>query len=613
MSQALSIRFQPPEHLSGPARDLLALLRCTADSEPIVRHDEMIEPLALPPSPVQAQLNARALRHRLRTLERERALKSVDGTATWIITDRMSLNLDLRGADRPQHRRHRPGQGPDRLRPARSVPAGGSLHGDHRVPSDKYGGSQMGAGDGRSHPEQSEISEPADQDADGRGHVHVPPAAPGAEDDLLRHATPAIEVRLNLRNVVGVTVTQVAIVSKAPGVRTFAAHPAAHLNSAGDAWLRWVGRRSPSRARNRSYDRIGHQGALMRIVLDLQAIQSPPNRSRGIGRACRSLVREIILQRGDHEILVVISGLLYDYAEEIWEQLSDVLPIDNFHVWHGIADVSWHQARQRDVWAYQRRINTILYQAFLAGLNPDVVLFGNFCDGYNDACLLPVPAGAYEIPVVMICYDLIPLVYPQLYDDRSGNGFIDFYRLHLAHLKNADHIFAISDSVRNDIVQFLDYPAADVTMTSLGFTKLPGETLTSSRVQDVCQKYNIKKPFILYVSAQDPRKNHVGVIEAFARLEPHVRDAYQIVFAGSNFIDHGRLSNAIQENDLPQSVLSIAVHPSDEDLQVLYKLAHLGIFPSLYEGFGLGIFGIHGLRASRDRLEHQRDAGSDGT
>lgn len=327
----------------------------------------------------------------------------------------------------------------------------------------------------------------------------------------------------------------------------------------------------------------------MRIVLDLQALQSPSNRSRGIGRAYRSLVREIILQRGDHEILVVINGLLYDYAEEIWDQLSDILPIENFHVWHGVVEMGWHQATRHGVWAYYRQINTILYQAFLAELNPDVVLLGNFCDGYDDSCLLPIPGGAYKIPFVMICYDLIPLVYPDLYDDRSGTGFIDFYRLQLAHLKIADHIFAISDSVKNDIVRLLDYPAADVTMTSLGFTKMPEATLNSSSVQDVCHKYNIKKPFILYVSTQDPRKNHVGVIQAFARLDPLVKEAYQIVFAGSNFIDQGRLSNAIRENNLPPSVLSIAIHPSDEDLQVLYKLAHLGIFPSLYEGFGLGI------------------------
>lgn len=327
----------------------------------------------------------------------------------------------------------------------------------------------------------------------------------------------------------------------------------------------------------------------MRIVLDLQALQAPANRSRGIGRAYRALVREIIMQRGDHEILVVVSGLLYDYADEIWAQLSDILPIDNFYVWHGIADVSWHHGRQRDAWAYERRINTILYQAFLAGLAPDVVLFGNFCDGYHDACLLPVPGGACKIPLAMVCHDLIPLVYPELYDDRSGNGFIDFYRLHLAYLREADHVIAFSNSVKDDIVRFLDYPADRVTMTSLGFTSLSSTMLTSSQVQDVCHKYNIRKPFILYVSAQDPRKNHAGVIEAFARLPPHVRDAYQIVFAGSNFADQGRLLDVIHANDLPQSVLSIAVHPTDEDLRTLYELAHLGIFPSLYEGFGLGI------------------------
>lgn len=327
----------------------------------------------------------------------------------------------------------------------------------------------------------------------------------------------------------------------------------------------------------------------MRIVLDLQAIQSPPNRGRGIGRAYRSLVREIVQQSGEHEVLVVISGLLHDYADEIWEQLSDILPIDCFHVWHGIGEASWLQAVQNKTAAYCRQINLILYQAFLADLRPDIVLFGNFCDGYHESCFLPMPGGAYDIPFVMICYDLIPLVYPSLYDDDSGHSFIDFYRDQLSHLKNAAHILTISNSGKQDVVRFLDYPESSVTMMSLGFTPLAGAEPNSSQIEDVCHKYNLQKPFILYVSAQDPRKNHLGVIEAFAKLDVHLRDKYQLVFAGSNFVDEGQLFDALQEHDLPKSALSIAVHPTDEELQALYKLAHLGIFPSLYEGFGLGI------------------------
>lgn len=242
MSQALSIRFQPPEHLSGPARDLLTLLRRTAGSDPIVRHDERIEPLALPPSPAQEQLNVRVLRHRLRTLERERALKTVDGTATWIITDRMSLNPDL--GERIGHSIVGTGLGKGRIvygPPDLYLPAGHYLAiiefqvtnmvdrrwtrvtGEVILNNQKYLSQQT-----------KTIS------VEGTYAFRLPFRV--RENDLLRHATPAIEVRLNLRNVVGVTVTQVAVVSKAPGVRTLAAHPAAHLNSAGNAWLRWVGR-----------------------------------------------------------------------------------------------------------------------------------------------------------------------------------------------------------------------------------------------------------------------------------------------------------------------------------------------------------------------------------
>lgn len=327
----------------------------------------------------------------------------------------------------------------------------------------------------------------------------------------------------------------------------------------------------------------------MRIVLDLQAIQSPPNRGRGIGRVYRSLVREIVQQRDGHEVLVVISGLLYDYADEIWEQLSDILPIDCFRVWHGVGEASWCQAAQDETAAYRRQINIILYQAFLASLRPDVVLFGNFCDGYHESCILPLPGGVYDIPLVMICHDLIPLVYPRLYDDNSGHSFIDFYQHQLAYLKNAAHILTFSNSVKQDVIRFLDYPEDSVTMTSLGFTPLAGADLNSSQVEDVCRKYNLQKPFILFVSAQDPRKNHVGVIEAFAKLDVHLRDQFQLVFAGSSFADTDLLLEALQENDLPKSALSIAINPTDKDLEALYKLAHLGIFPSLYEGFGLGI------------------------
>lgn len=243
MSQPLSIRFQPPDQLSGPARDLLAFFRRTTHSGPIIGHGERIEPLALPPSREQAQLNARALRCRLRALEQERALKTVDGTATWIITDRMCLNPDLGERIGPSIVATGVGKGRIVYGPADlCLPAGrymaviefqvtnmadrrwARVTGEVILNNQKYLSQQTKA-----------------LTAPGTYAFRLPFRV--REDDLLRHATPMIEVRLNLRNVVGVTVRQVAILSKAPGLRTLAAHPVAHLNSAGNAWLKWVARK----------------------------------------------------------------------------------------------------------------------------------------------------------------------------------------------------------------------------------------------------------------------------------------------------------------------------------------------------------------------------------
>lgn len=246
MSHSLSIRFQPPEQLSGPARDLLELLSRArgVGAALTVQEAGLTEPLALPPSPAQEQFNARALRQKLRLLERERALKSVDGTATWIITDRMSFNPDLG----EQVGRHIVGTGLGKGRivfgpHGLCLPAGlymaviefrltnmvdrrwARLTGEVILNNQKYLSQQTktlwGAG----------------------AYVFRLPFRV-RENDLLRHADPAIEVRLNLRNVVGVTVTQVAVLSKTSGMRTLAAHPGAYLNSAGNAWLRWAARRS---------------------------------------------------------------------------------------------------------------------------------------------------------------------------------------------------------------------------------------------------------------------------------------------------------------------------------------------------------------------------------
>lgn len=240
MSQTVSIRFQPPGQLSGPARELLELLRRTVTAGPVVRQDEKTTPVVLPPSHLQQQMNVRALRHSLRKLERERALNSVDGTATWIITERMCLNPDL--GERVDRRIVGPGLGIGRIvygPPDLCLPAGrymAIIEFEVTNMIDRRWARVTGEvilNNQKFLSQQTKVLTAA-----ASYTFRLPFRV--REEDLLRQSTPAIELRLNLRDVVGVTVTQVAVFSRAPGVRTLAAHPLAHLASAGTALLRWA-------------------------------------------------------------------------------------------------------------------------------------------------------------------------------------------------------------------------------------------------------------------------------------------------------------------------------------------------------------------------------------
>lgn len=243
MSQSLSIRFQPPEHLTGPTRDLLALLRSPAVAEPIVRHEERIEPLALPPSPEQDQLNVRILRHRLRTLEKERAMKTVDGAATWIVTDRMSLNPEL--GERIDNSIVGAGLGKGRIvygPPDLCLPSGLYMAVIEFQLTDMLDNrSARVTGEVILNNQQYLSQQTKTISVKGSYVFRLPFRV--REKDLLRYVAPAIEVRLNLKSVVGAKVTQVAIVSRPPGARSLVAHPRAHLHSAGNVWLKWLGRK----------------------------------------------------------------------------------------------------------------------------------------------------------------------------------------------------------------------------------------------------------------------------------------------------------------------------------------------------------------------------------
>src|SRR2546427_5157625 len=117
----------------------------------------------------------------------------------------------------------------------------------------------------------------------------------------------------------------------------------------------------------------------MRIVIDMQGAQSTGSRARGIGRYTMSLSEALLRNRGEHEIILALSGLFPDTIEPIRAAFYDLLPQENIRVWDAPRPVDYLSAPP-----WRRRIAERIREHFLADLKADVALVSSIFEGLGD-------------------------------------------------------------------------------------------------------------------------------------------------------------------------------------------------------------------------------------
>lgn len=108
-----------------------------------------------------------------------------------------------------------------------------------------------------------------------------------------------------------------------------------------------------------------------------------------------------------------------------------------------------------------------------------------------------------------------------------------------------------------------------------------------SAVITVRERFGIGAPFVLSVGDLQPRKNHIGLIQAFARLVracPQLK--HNLVLAGKPTWFADRIREAARDSGVADRI-QFCGFVSDSDLLQLYNACDLFVFPSFYEGFGL--------------------------
>jgi glycosyltransferase involved in cell wall biosynthesis len=320
----------------------------------------------------------------------------------------------------------------------------------------------------------------------------------------------------------------------------------------------------------------------MRLVIDLQGAQGS-NRNRGIGRYCLSVTQGLARLRGKHEVIVVLSSLFPDTIETLRRSLEDVLPPEAIRIMHLAGPV--HGA---DPGCDARReAAELMREQFLASLNPDFVLVTSLFEGLGDDVVSSIGRFTTRIPTAAILYDLIPLINRGIY--LQNPVLAKWYERKLAHLRNADLLLAISQSTREEAIEWLGAGQEEAVNISTAaedhFTPAP---VSAKRRAELGKAYGLMRPFVMYTGGIDHRKNIEGLIKAYAMLPSDIRRAHQLAIVCSiQPADRDRLTALAAKHGLGGNELVLTGYIPEEDLLACYRACKMFVFPSWHEGFGL--------------------------
>lgn len=155
------------------------------------------------------------------------------------------------------------------------------------------------------------------------------------------------------------------------------------------------------------------------------------------------------------------------------------------------------------------------------------------------------------------------------------------YRLVMANaVQRAEKIITPTNEIRKKLIKKFGIPQERVVFTNEGSPLHFHISIYESK--RVLEKYNIKKPYLLYVGSLYPHKNVEFVIRALKQVE----ESITLVIVSSRNIFAERFIKFVKEEGAGEWVKFLGYVP-DEELAVLYKNAEAFVFPTLSEGFGL--------------------------
>jgi glycosyltransferase involved in cell wall biosynthesis len=284
----------------------------------------------------------------------------------------------------------------------------------------------------------------------------------------------------------------------------------------------------------------------MRVAIDARKIHD-----FGIGTYIRNLLRQLARIDHDTEYVLLCGEADLGVAAQLGPNFRSVLePSPNYSIREQI-HVPWVLRRER----------------------PDLYHAPHY--------VLPAAVGCNSVVTI---HDCIHLMFPQYLPNRMAYAYARAQMWAAAH--RSDCILTVSDASKRDILHLFNVPPEKIVVVYNAIDSHFSLTPPADAVARVRERYQLDHRFVLYVGNIKPHKNLVRLIDAFDELRRDDLENLKLLIIGDEISKLPALRRAVHRHKLHKHVRFLGYVPDDQ-LAVLYRLASVFVFPSLYEGFGL--------------------------
>jgi len=204
-------------------------------------------------------------------------------------------------------------------------------------------------------------------------------------------------------------------------------------------------------------------------------------------------------------------------------------------------------------------------------------IFSPTYDVYWQPSFIP-NSGIKAKKIVTTVHDFSFILHKEFQPKESAKYFEDCF---FKNIYKSDMIITGSNYSKKEILERLDFKDEKIKVIYHGINHEVFKIYDDLKVD-----FELPKKFILSVGSIEPRKNLIGLLNAYNLLSTDLKSEYKLVLVGFKGWQNSEIMELINENKKDIHYLGFI---SDAELAKVYNLASCFVFASFYEGFGLPV------------------------